>query len=63
MVKGASRWVTQQVEGLVSTVRGRGVYQVPSVPCPPTGYLFVIPRSSEKVSLILRCAKQNRWMG
>ena len=35
------------------------LYQVPPDPLPATCYLFVIPESSEKVSLILSCVKQN----
>ena len=56
VVKGASRCVSQ-LERLVWALRGTGVYQVPRDPLPPTCYPFVIPRSSEKFSLILSCNK------
>ena len=60
VVKGASRWVSQQAERPVSApVGGGGVPGAPG-PTPPTCYLFVIPKSSEKVSLILSCVKQNK---
>ena len=59
VVEGASRWVSQRVERLVSALRRAGVYQVPPDPLPPTCYAFVILKSSEKVSLILSCVKQN----
>ena len=49
MVKGASRWVSQQVERLVAALWGAGVYQVPPDPLPPTCYPFVTPKSPEKV--------------
>ena len=62
-MKGASRWVLPQVERVVSAVRGAGVYQVPANPLLPTRYPFVIPKSSEKVSLVLSCVKQNREDG
>ena len=39
------------------------MYQVPPDPLPPTCHPFVIPKSSEKVSLILRCIKQNKQDG
>ena len=54
---------SQQVERLVSALRGAGVFQVPSDPLPPTCYPFVIPKSSERVSLIMGCVKQNRMDG
>ena len=53
VVKGASRLVSWKAECLVCALRGAGVYQVPPDPLPPTCYPFVIPKSLEKVSLIL----------
>ena len=50
VVKGASRWVSPQVERVVSALWGVGVYQVRADPLPPTCYPFVIPKSSEKVN-------------
>ena len=63
VVKGASRWVSPQVERVVSALRGAGVYRVPIDPLPPVSYPFVIPKTSEKVSLILSYLKQNRQDG
>ena len=63
VVKGASRWVSQQVGRLFSTLRGAWVYQVPPDPLPLRCYPFVIPKTSEKVSLILSRVKQNRMDG
>ena len=51
------------MERLVAALRGAGVYEVPPDPLPPTCYPFVIPKSSEKVSLILSCVKQNKQVG
>ena len=47
----------------MSALKGAGVYQVPTDPLPPTYYPFVIPKSFEKVSLILSCVKQNKQDG
>ena len=63
MAKGASLWVFQQVERLVSALRGLGVYQLPSDRLPTTCYPFVIPKSSEKVSLSISCVQHNRMDG
>ena len=48
---------------LRTELRGTGVYQVPPDPLPPTCYPFVIPKSSEKFSLILSCVKHNERDG
>ena len=63
VVKGASRWVSPQVERVMSALRGAGVHRVPADPLPPTCYPFVIPKSCEKVSLILSRVKQNKQDG
>ena len=63
MVRGATRWVSQQVQRIAQALRGAGVYEETADPPPPTCYPFVIPKSSEKVSLILSCLKINKSDG
>ena len=65
VIRGASRWVSQQVQRIVQALRGAGVYEETAdpPPPPPTCYPFVIPKSSEKVSLILSCVKINKSDG
>ena len=64
VVRGATRWVSQQVQRIVQALRGAGVYEATAdPPPPPTCYPFVIPKSSEKVSLILSCVKINKSDG
>ena len=71
VVKGASRWVSEQVEHLVAALRGAGVYQVPPDPLPPTCYPFVIPTflkrfplhsiASSRISGMRRCRRPFSW--
>ena len=65
VVRGASRWVSRHVQRIVQALRGAGVYEETADPPPPpfTCYPFVIPKSSEKVSLILSCIKINKSDG
>ena len=64
VVRGASRGISQHVQRIVQALRGAGVYEETADPSPPpTCYPFVIPKSSEKVSLILSCVKINKSDG
>ena len=63
VVKGATKMVSPQVVRTVSALRAAAVYQVPADRLPPACFLFVIPKSPEKVSLILSCVKENRQDG
>ena len=63
VVRGASRWVSPHVQRIVQALRGGGGLRGDRRPPPPTCYPFVIPKSSENVSLILSCVKINKSDG
>ena len=46
-----------------TTLEHQGCTKCPRTPSPPRGYPFVIPKSAEKVSLILSCVKHNSMDG
>ena len=58
---GGSGSVGPGVAGMVSTLMSSGV--ISETPLPPSCFPFIIPKSSEKVSLILSCLGMNERIG
>ena len=56
---GASPWVSNGVHKFVAVLKRQWLLYDLSEDLPPTCRPFIIPKTSEKVSLILSCVKQN----
>ena len=56
---GAPPWVSDEVTKFVGVLKRQWLLYDLSEDVPPTCWPFIIPKTSEKVSLILRCVKQN----
>ena len=52
-------WVSEDVSNFVSVPQRQWLLFILSEDLPPTCWPFIIPKTSEKVSLILSCVKQN----
>ena len=60
---GASAWVSDEVHKFVAVLKRQWLLYDLSEDLPPTCLPFIIPKTSEKVSLILSCVKQNGMDG
>ena len=56
---GAPPWVSDEVTKFVGVPKRQWLLYGLSEDLPPTCWPFIIPKTSEKVSLILSCVKQN----
>ena len=56
---GAPPWVSDEVTKFVGVLKRQWLLYDLSEELPPTCWPFIIPKTSEKVSLILSCVKQN----
>ena len=56
---GAPPWVSDEVSKFVGVLKRQWLLYDLSEDLPPTCWPFIIPKTSEKVSLLLGCVKQN----